>query len=298
MASNSTHAAPADATSAPPPALTTQPALADASTTAPRLPDHGPLNDNDFARVVREPLKVGQAEQRVLKAAKISAGTLHTFIRSLRTLVTHATAHIASFCRKPKDVWSELELNRTTFYRYTKCAADLGQLRTSPAGSRGVVRFDLPRRGVTLRDADEQSRSAGRFVTAPPTSSPAQRDASRTPTTTYLSDHHQLEDEDSASLKQVRKLCALDRGAGLAPDEDRYRRLTRAAAWELIAERARNEKTATATSCALNEDGGCGRCHRCRPDEPRCVEWDRNGRGRCALLAKHDGPHVVGRKAR
>ena len=175
---NGTHAAPADATSDPPPALKTKPALADASAAAPRLPDHGPLAEHDFARLVRHPLKVGHANQRLLAAAKISAGNLNTFLRSLRTLVTHATGAICSFCRKPKDVWNEIEFNRTTFYRYVKCAGALGQLKTGPTGTRGVVKFDMPRSGGTLRDADEASRSAGRFVTKPPTNSPAQRDAS------------------------------------------------------------------------------------------------------------------------
>ena len=321
MPPNGNHAAPADATSDPPLAPKTKPALADASAAAPRLPDHGPLAEHDFARLVRQPLKVGHANQRVLAAAKISAGNLNTFLRSLRTLVTHATSKICSFCRKPKDVWNELEFNRTTFYRYVKCADALGQLRTGPAGTRGVVKFDMPRSGGTLHDADEQSRSAGRFVTTTPTSSPAQRDASpddadeqsrsagrfvtttptsspaqrdasRTPTTTDLSDHHQL--EDFASRKQVRKLCALDRGAGIEPDEERYRHLTRTAAWDLIAERERDKK---ATTCALNDDVGCGCCHKCQPDQPRCVAWDSDGR-RCVLLAKHDGPHKVGRMAR
>ncbi len=317
---NGTHAAPADATSDPPPALKPA-ALADASAVAPRLPDHGPLADHDFARLVRQPLKVGHANQRVLATSKISAGNLNTFLRSLRTLVTHATSAILSFCRKPQDVWIELEFNRSTFYRYVQCAGALGQLKTGPAGTRGVVKFDMPRSGGTLHDADEQSRSAGRFVTPTPTNSPAQRDASPddadeqsrsagrfvTPTPTNspaqrdasrtllskdLSDHHQL--DDLASQKQIRKLCALDRGAGLEPAEEGYRHLTRTAAWDLIAERERGKK---ATACALNDDVGCGRCHRCRPDQPRCMEWDRDGR-RCVLLAKHGNHHDVGKRRR
>ena len=35
---------------------------------------------------------------------RISAGNLNTFLRSLRTLVTHATSAICSFCRKPNTV--------------------------------------------------------------------------------------------------------------------------------------------------------------------------------------------------
>ena len=90
---------------------TAAPQLRDASPAAPRLPDHGPLDDSDFARVVREPLKVGHADRRVLAAAKISAGSLNTFLRALRTLVTHGTNAICSCCRKPRDVWNESRIS-------------------------------------------------------------------------------------------------------------------------------------------------------------------------------------------
>ena len=252
---------------------TTAPQLRDASPTAPRLPDHGPLDDGEFARVVREPVKVGHADRRVLAAAQISAGNLNTFLRALRTLVTHGTNAICSFCRKPKDVWNELEFNRTTFYRYLQTATALRLLKTSPGGSRGIVKFDMPRRGGTLHEVDEQSRSAGLFANAPATSSPAQRDcssiadneqsrsaglfanapatsspaqrdSSRTPTTTHRSSyHHHLGGTERASENQVRKLCVLDRTRGCVPDEQAYRQLSRGEAWELIAERERTTTT-------------------------------------------------------
>ena len=222
---------------------TTAPQLRDASPTAPRLPDHGPLDDGEFARVVREPVKVGHADRRVLAAAQISAGNLNTFLRALRTLVTHGTNAICSFCRKPKDVWNELEFNRTTFYRYLQTATALRLLKTSPGGSRGIVKFDMPRRGGTLHEVDEQSRSAGLFANAPATSSPAQRDSSRTPTTTYRSSYHHLGGTERASENQVRKLCVLDRARGCVPDEQAYRQLSRGEAWELIAERERTTTT-------------------------------------------------------
>ena len=44
--------------------------LEDANPTAPRLPDHGPLDDGEFARVVREPVKVSHADRRVLAAGR------------------------------------------------------------------------------------------------------------------------------------------------------------------------------------------------------------------------------------
>ena len=160
--------------------------LTDASPAEPRLPDAGPLDPEAFRYIATTPVRIGRTSRPILQRAGISAGGLNTFLRSLRTLVTHATDAVVGFRRRPADVWTEIQFNRTTFYRYLRCAITAGSAATEPAGTRGVVLFTFPRAGGTLRDeqsrsagrfahaADEQSRSAGRFVT----SSPAQRDAS------------------------------------------------------------------------------------------------------------------------
>ena len=146
--------------------------LTDASPAEPRLPDAGPLDPEAFRYIATTPVRIGRTSRPILQRAGISAGGLNTFLRSLRTLVTHATDAVVGFRRRPADVWTEIQFNRTTFYRYLRCAITAGSAATEPAGTRGVVLFTFPRAGGTLRD--EQSRSAGRFVT----SSPAQRDAS------------------------------------------------------------------------------------------------------------------------
>ena len=234
--------------------------LTDASPAEPRLPDAGPLDPEAFRYIATTPVRIGRTSRPILQRAGISAGGLNTFLRSLRTLVTHATD--AGFRRRPADVWTEIQFNRTTFYRYLRCAITAGSAATEPAGTRGVVLFTFPRAGGTLRDeqsrsagrfahaADEQSRSAGRFVT----SSPAQRDASpggtvvvkseikereirtRSTTTTdqNLPDYLEpkpapiVQDPEIATSKQVRMVRKLAKKLGLEwPTEAEARAMSR-----------------------------------------------------------------------
>ena len=313
---NGTHATQVDATSDPPPEP--QPKqIDDASAKQPCLNlDAAPAADLAWVCRFRDSVHIGRGMRRLIKARRIDAGDLKSFLTAFATYVTNATGNYGRVSRRPKHLAGDLNYTRTRFFELLKAASTLGYLASRASGTRGVVRYELTISGPPIKattgeesgtpgrfrhqEADEASGTPGRFATKrparpdasgtkKPTKSPARPDASQTPTITDLSDQHQL--DELATKKQVGKLCVLDRGAGFPPRENHYRHLTRTAAWDLIAERERDKTT---TACALNEDVSCGRCHKCRPDQQRCAEWKPDGRRRCVLLAKHDGPHQGG----
>ena len=220
--------------------------IRDASAEQPRLDlDDAPDADLSFVRAYRDTIQIAPAAKRRIKARGIDAGHLKSFLIHFATYITRASTDRGQLCRRPADMVALMDYTRSRFYELISAARELGYLLYGPAGTRGVICYEVvhvPPLAAASSPArpDASPRAVRPARTLRRASSPARPDASRLPTTTDQ-DHHHHHQEELASRKQIRKACALDRAAGRTPDDACYGAMPRSELWDLIAELERQQ---------------------------------------------------------